>query len=162
MAEVGGMMTPAEFIAAIGPAARTSMAKTKIPASFTIAEGALESGWGKSLLATQGHNLFGVKADKAWHGDILTMNTREFLKKQWVMVPARWRKYPDWLSCIDDHAAFLLTNPRYRPAFAACGDAEAFTKAVAAAGYATDPTYADKIIAVIHAHQLTTFDKGNL
>lgn len=152
-------MTSAEFIAAIGPAARASMLKTKIPASFTIAEGALESGWGKSKLATDGHNLFGVKADKAWQGDILAMNTREFLKGQWIMVPAKWRKYPDWQSCIDDHAAFLLTNPRYKQAFACSADCQAFTRAVAAAGYATDPTYADKIISVIRAHGLAALDR---
>jgi flagellum-specific peptidoglycan hydrolase FlgJ len=151
-------MTPAEFIAAISPAARASMAKTRIPASFTIAEGALESGWAKSALAVQARNLFGVKADAAWHGDVLTMNTREFLKGKWVMVPAKWRKYSDWQGCMDDHAAFLLNNKRYKPAFEHCGDGESFTRAVAAAGYATDPTYADKIISVICAHGLTAYD----
>ncbi len=151
-------MNPDDFIAAVAPAAQASMAHTRIPASFAIAEGALESGWGKSQLAIDGHNLFGVKADPAWHGDILAMRTREFIKSEWIIVPANWRKYPDWLSCIADHASFLLTNPRYQPAFAQCGDAEAFTRAVAAAGYATDPDYASKIIAVIRAHALARFD----
>ncbi|WP_394779085.1 glycoside hydrolase family 73 protein [Undibacterium sp.] len=150
-------MNPVDFVAAIAPAARVSMAKTKIPASFVIAEGALESGWGGSQLAANARNLFGVKADPAWKGDVLTMNTREFLKGQWVMVPARWRKYPDWQSCIDDHAAFLLGNPRYRPAFAFT-DAASFTRAIATAGYATDPTYADKILSIIRSRALSTFD----
>ncbi len=97
-------MKPDDFIAAIGPAARTSMAATKIPASFTVAEGALESGWGASKLASSGFSLFGVKADASWTGSVLTMQTREYLKGQWVMVPARWRKYPDWLASIEDHA----------------------------------------------------------
>ena len=151
-------MTPADFIAAIAPAARASMLKTKVPASFVIAEGALESAWGKSMLASQACNLFGVKADSSWHGDVLTMNTREFIDHQWVIEPARWRKYPGWLPCIDDHAAFLLQNLRYRPAFAFVGDTEKFTRAVAAAGYATDPTYADKIISIIRGHGLKQFD----
>lgn len=146
-------MTPAEFIDAVGPAARSSAAATGIPASFTVAEGALESGWGRSQLATEGFNLFGVKADPAWHGDVLTMPTREFLKGQWVLVDARWRKYPGWLGAIADHAAFLMGNPRYAAAFQA-PDAEGFTKAVAAAGYATDPAYADKILSIIRAHNL--------
>jgi flagellum-specific peptidoglycan hydrolase FlgJ len=153
-------MAPSDFIATVAPAAHASMLDTKIPASFVIAEGALESGWGKSQLAIYGHNLFGVKADPAWHGDILAMRTREFIKGEWAIVPANWRKYPDWLSCITDHAAFLLTNPRYQPAFAQCGNAEAFTRVVAAAGYATDPDYASKIIAVIRAHTLTRFDSA--
>ncbi|MGO4379756.1 glycoside hydrolase family 73 protein [Pseudoduganella sp. RAF53_2] len=151
-------MTPAEFVAAVGPAARASMAVTRIPASFTVAQAALESSWGKSQLAVQARNLFGVKASAGWTGDVLTMDTREFIKGQWVVVPARWRTYADWLACIDDHAQFLLKNPRYKPAFA-CRDAESFVRAVAAAGYATDPQYADKIIAVIRGRSLTALDK---
>lgn len=151
-------MTPEDFIAAIGPAARASAIRTRVPASFAIAEGALESGWGASQLALQARNLFGVKADLAWRGDVLLMPTREFLKGQWRMQPARWRKYPDWQGCIDDHAAFLQANPRYKPAFS-CRGGEAFARAVATAGYATDPQYADKLIAVMRARNLATFDR---
>lgn len=148
-------MTPADFIAAIAPAARASMAKTRIPASFVLAEGALESGWGNHA---PGMNLFGVKADPSWTGPIITVRTREFLHGQWTVVDAKFRAYQDWQGCIDDHAKFLTGNPRYRQAFA-CADAEAFARAVAAAGYATDPTYADKIIAVMRARRLAQFDK---
>lgn len=150
-------MTPQQFIAAISQSAVQSMKTTGIPASFVIAEGALESGWGGSQLVAQAKNLFGVKAGESWHGPVLTMNTREYLNGQWVVVPARWRQYPDWLSCITDHAAFLLTNPRYKSAFQ-FKDGISFAKAVAAAGYATDPAYAQKIGEVINAHQLDQFD----
>lgn len=86
-------MTPQEFIAAISPAAQASMRLNKIPASFTVAQAALESSWAKSQLALTGFNLFGVKADKSWKGAALTLPTREFINKQWVTVPAVWRKY---------------------------------------------------------------------
>lgn len=152
-------MTPADFIAAISPAARASMTKSHIPASLVIAQGALESSWGRSALAVDAFNLFGVKADPSWKGETVQMPTREFTNGHWVTVPAKWRKYPDWLACIDDHAAFLRYNPRYHPAFEHCGDVEAFTRAIAKAGYATDPTYADKIISIIHGHSLTKFDQ---
>jgi flagellum-specific peptidoglycan hydrolase FlgJ len=152
-------MTPVEFIKTISDAARASMAKTKIPASFTIAEGALESGWAKSALVVQARNLFGVKADPAWHGEVLTMDTPEFLKGQWVTVSAKWRKYADWQACMDDHAQFLLTNRRYAHALT-CKDGESFAQAVAAAGYATDPKYADKLISVMRTHDLAQFDIG--
>lgn len=152
-------MKPEEFIAAIAPAARASMGKTKIPASFVIAEGALESGWGGSRLAAEAKNLFGVKADKAWRGDVLTMRTQEFIKGQWIVETALWRKYANWQGCMDDHAAFLLTNPRYKPAFA-CADATSFARAIQTCGYATDPQYADKILSVMRAHNLAQFDKG--
>lgn len=152
-------MLPADFIRQIAPAAQESQAKTKIPASFTVAEAALESGWGESLLARTGFNLFGVKADKSWHGDTLTMRTREFIRGKPVIVDALWRKYPDWLACIDDHARFLMTNRRYSKAFGFTRG-EDFAYAVAAAGYATDPQYATKLTSIIRRHHLASLDGG--
>lgn len=152
-------MKPDDFIAAIAPAAVASAKLTKIPASFTIAEGALESGWGSSGLLVQCCNMFGVKADKAWAGEILSMPTLEYINGKKVTVIAKWRKYPNWQACIDDHAKFLLTNKRYAGAFKFT-DAAGFTRAVAAAGYATDPQYADKILSIIRSHNLTRFDNA--
>lgn len=150
-------MNPADFIAAVAPAARRAMAASGIPASFTIAEGALESGWG---IAAPGNNLFGVKADALWRGAVTAQRTREFVGGAWVAATAVFRAYPDWQGCIDDHAAFLLENPRYRACFARPAlDGERFAQAVAAAGYATDPAYADKLIATMRAHGLSRFDQ---
>lgn len=150
-------MNAIDFIAAIASAAQASMHSTRIPASFVIAEAALESAWGDSLLAKKGMNLFGVKADASWKGPTLTMQTREFLHGAWCVVPALWRKYDDWLGCINDHAEFLIANPRYRSAFSAT-DGEAFAQAVAAAGYATDPLYAQKLISIMRMHNLKQYD----
>lgn len=150
-------MSPQDFIAQIGPAAQESAKTTGIPASFAVAEAALESGWGASQLAAKAFNLFGVKADPSWRGLTLSMNTREFLSGQWVMQPALWRKYSDWLGSIDDHAQFLLTNQRYKPAFSH-QDGIGFAEAVQAAGYATDPQYAAKIAEIITAHGLASLD----
>jgi len=151
-------MTPDTFIKMIAPAAQASSKITRIPASFTVAEAALESGWGASALVTEACNLFGVKADASWLGDTVMMPTREYLNGQWVTVPAKWRKYPTWLASINDHAQFLLKNPRYQGAFVNCSDVEAFTNAIAKAGYATDPQYASKILAIIKVHNLAQFD----
>jgi flagellum-specific peptidoglycan hydrolase FlgJ len=150
-------MTPQDFITAIKDDAILSAKVTKIPASFTIAQAALESGWGTSLLSTEAHNLFGVKADTSWHGETIVMRTREFIKGKWIYVPALWRKYPSWIGGINDHGAFLINNPRYKKAFATKNVSE-FTQAVAAAGYATDPEYANKILTVIRAHKLEQYD----
>ena len=151
------MTSQENFIAAIKDAAIASAAISKIPASFTIAEAALESAWGSSLLATKGHNLFGVKADKAWTGDTLSIRTREYYTGRWVFVDALWRKYPDWFGSITDHAKFLTTNKRYATAFLA-KNVEDFTAAIAKAGYATDPLYAHKILSVIRANKLEVLD----
>lgn len=75
------------------------------------------------------------------------------------MVPARWRKYADWQECMDDHATFLHQNRRYESCFECCSG-DAFARAVAKAGYATDPDYAAKLISIIDKHQLARLDGG--
>ena len=149
-------MTPQDFIAAVKDDAMVSAAQSKIYASFAIAEAAIESAWGASKLAIQGHNLFGVKADKAWTGDTIGFRTREYANNQWVFVNALWRKYPSWLGSFADHAAFLH-HKRYAKAFLS-SNVDDFTIAVANAGYATDPLYANKIIILINQHDLKQFD----
>ena len=150
-------MTPQEFISSVGKAARESMATTHIPASFVVADAALESGWGRSMLTDQAFNLFGVKADPSWHGATWTMQTREYLNGQWVVVPAVWRKYTNWLGSISDHAQFLLANPRYKNCFDH-KDGVGFAQAVQAAGYATDPLYSQKLASIIKQYNLSTLD----
>lgn len=152
-------MNPSEFIMRLASGAVASAKASGVPASITIAQAALESAWGESGLTKAGNNLFGIKADNLWRGQTLTMNTKEFIKGQWVVVPALWRKYPSWQASIDDHAAFLKRNPRYKACFT-CTSAPAFAKALAQAGYATDPTYADKVIGVMKQHNLMALDGG--
>jgi len=151
-------MTPEDFIAAIAPAAVASARLTGISAAFVIAQGALESGWDKSGLALSAMNLFGVKADASWLGETVSIPTEEFLGGKYVIVAAKWRKYPTWQACLDDHAAFFRINPRYAAALLVRGDALAFAAAIVKAGYCTDPNYLAKIADVIHAHNLMQYD----
>jgi len=147
-------MLPKDFIAVIAPVAQQSQLITKIPASFVIADAALESGWGNDA---PGMNLFGVKANSSWHGEIIMESTREFIHGLWVRVNAPFRSYSDWLGSISDHADFLLANPRYKGAFA-YNDGINFANAVAASGYATDPQYAQKLANIINTHNLQQYD----
>jgi flagellum-specific peptidoglycan hydrolase FlgJ len=147
-------MTPQAFIAAISPAAVSLMATSKIPASFTVSEAALESGWGADC---PGFNIFGIKADASWHGPVTTDQTDEVVNGHEVTITANFRAYPSWLASLTDHAQFLLTNSRYQPAFAYT-TGTLFAQAVAAAGYATDPDYAAKIISIIKTHNLSALD----
>ncbi len=151
-------MIPKDFIAAIGPAAQASMRASKISASFTIAQAALESGWGTSKTAINAKNLFNIKADPSWKGPTWSMASTEHANGKDVLVPARWRVYPSWQACFDDRSKFFATNKRYANCFKAVGG-EAWALAVAAAGYATDPNYAAKLIAVIRTHNLAAFDE---
>jgi flagellum-specific peptidoglycan hydrolase FlgJ len=147
-------MTPKDFISAVTPAAKTSAAKTNIPASFTVAQSALESAWGSRA---PGFNLFGIKADASWHGAVVAVATHESINGKSVPITANFRAYADWLGSISDHAAFLKCNPRYQPAFAHT-DGVGFARAIAAAGYATDPLYGQKLVSIIAAHDLAALD----
>jgi flagellum-specific peptidoglycan hydrolase FlgJ len=150
-------MSPSEFLDQIVPAARASHRASGIPASFTLAQAALESAWGASKLAKQGFNLFGVKADSAWKGAVLMMETAEFENGKRVMVMARWRQYPTWGACLADRVDFFKRNKRYAACFKET-TGPGWCRAVAAAGYATDPDYADKLLAMIKGRNLERFD----
>lgn len=147
-------MKPSVFVETIAPAAVASAALSKVPASFTIAQAALESGWGAHC---PGNNLFGIKADASWTGPSTRQDTREVINGESVMIRANFRSYPDWQGCMDDRAKFLQGNKRYAKAFSA-KDGQEFARAIAAAGYATDPDYADKLVSIMERHNLARFD----
>jgi flagellar rod assembly protein/muramidase FlgJ len=153
-------MTPTDFIAAVAPGAIVTQLRTGVPAGFTIAQAALESGWGTSGLAqAPANNLFGIKATVDWKGRTVDLPTHEWVCGQMVQCVAHWRAYDSWGDSLLDHAAFLTGNPRYHAAFAHTDDSAEFARAVAAAGYATDPAYADKVIATMRAHNLAQYDR---
>jgi flagellum-specific peptidoglycan hydrolase FlgJ len=151
-------MKPEQFLDMLLPAAQACHAVHGIPASFTLAQAALESSWGASKLANSGCNLFGVKADPSWHGATTMIQTREVLNGQSVMVPGKWRCYKDWGECLDDRAAFFQKNKRYAACFKET-TGEGWARAVAAAGYATDPDYAEKLLGVMRGRNLQRFDQ---
>lgn len=148
-------MKPDDFFAQLLSGARACQAANGIPVSFTLAQAALESSWGERAV---GANLFGVKADQSWTGAVTLVPTHEYIKGQEVAETDKFRCYSTWAECLADHAQFLLRNPRYEKCFAE-KTGEGWCRAVAAAGYATDPAYADKLISVIRAHSLTRFDQ---
>jgi hypothetical protein len=143
-------MTKVDFLTQLTPAALECEKLSGIPHAFTLAQGALESAWGSSVLATKGFNLFGVKADASWHGETLVLPTKEHLSGKDVTVMAKWRKYANWGECMLDHAKFFHTNPRYKHALETTDPIE-FAKRAAAAGYATDPKYAQLLITIINS-----------
>lgn len=147
-------MKPQDFLDKIVPLAQACQASTGIPASFTIAQAALESSWGERA---PGCNLFGVKADSAWHGATVDFNTHEVVKGVSMPMVCKFRAYRTWGECLDDHANFFRVNPRYARCFKET-TGPGWARAVAAAKYATDPNYADSLIAVMAGRNLTRFD----
>ena len=151
-------MTPQEFIAQISASAVQSMKSSRIPASFTVAEAALESGWGSSRLYAEAKNIFGVKADPSWDGPFIDMPTHEYVNGRLTQVMARWRKYDTYQACFDEHAKFLHDNERYGACFERQYTGPEFAIEIARCGYSTDPDYAEKMASIIRQHNLMELD----
>lgn len=147
-------MKPQEFIDKIVPFAQECQRNTGIPASFTIAQSALESSWGASA---PGCNLFGIKPGPKWQGPVTIVKTHEVIDGQWKAVMAQFRAYRTWGECLADRAGFFRDNPRYKDCFNET-TGPGWARAVAKAKYATDPQYAAKLIAIMDGRKLTQYD----
>lgn len=152
-------MNRADFVKSLSAAAVASAKITGIPASFTVAQAVLESGWGTSDLCRGACNIFGVKADSSWRGETIDLPTKEYVDGKPITVIAKWRKYQDFAACLIDRATFLKRNPRYRLAFTGQRTGEDFARQIAAAGYATDPRYAEKLCSIIRSNNFSALDK---
>ncbi|QRK07921.1 glucosaminidase domain-containing protein [Archangium violaceum] len=146
------------FIDRVAADAIKSQRQTGVPASVTLAQALLESGAGKSSLATKGNNFFGIKGEgPAGH---VTMPTKEYSRSRgWHTVNANFRKYNTPAESFADHGKFLRENKRYANAFKHTDDAAQFAREIHRAGYATDPGYADKLISIINKYDLQRFDQ---
>lgn len=151
-------MNPQAFLDQIVPAAQACQRASGIPASFTMAQAALESSWGARA---PGCNLFGIKADKSWTGAITMVNTHEVVRGVSVPIVDKFRCYRTWGECLADRAEFFRKNPRYAKCFNET-TGHGWARAVAAAGYATDPDYASKLIAVMDGRNMTRFDTSGV
>lgn len=147
------------FIFKIVPGAKASQKATGVPASVTIAQAILESSWGRSYLAREANNLFGVKAlTKPGPAGVLMMDAWEVENGFDVVRPEPFRKYNSVAESIADHGLFFVENSRYRDALRARDDANEFARRIAAAGYATDPGYAPKLIGLMERWDLHKYD----
>ena len=147
-------MPPSAFINLLLPAAQATHRVTGIPASFILAQAALESGWGARA---PGNNLFGIKPGPKWKGPTVTVTTHEFIKGVRTKVDDKFRAYPTLDACMADHAAFFKANPRYAACFKE-KTGEGWARAAAKAGYATDPKYAELLISIMRGRNMSQYD----
>ena len=149
--------TREQFIKKVGPMAQENAKVSKILASLIIVQAILESNNGNSGLTTQGNALFGIKANTSWRGKVWTGSTVEYYDGQRTNIVAGFRAYDSWKESIEDHSKLLTSLPRYQ---AVVGEKDYIKacKAIQAAGYATDPQYANKLIQLIEANKLTQYD----
>jgi len=123
-----------------------------------VAQAALESAWGTSFLAKQACNIFGVKAGKGWKGGVISLPTMEFRDGKWVREVATWRVYLSWNEAIVGYSRLIQSLSWFKDALPYAdpphgdGDPDRWIDALlpklGEPGWATDPRYKDKIVAV--------------
>lgn len=146
------------FIKTLRPHAEAAGARLGIDPGLLLAQAALETGWGKSVIkesdGSSSHNLFGIKADQRWDGGAVTTGTLEYREGVAVREKASFRAYESYTESFEDYVRFLAEQPRYKTALAHSAEPEKFAAALQQAGYATDPHYAEKIVAIYKREEL--------
>ncbi len=150
------------FLNNVAPAARQVASARGLYASLMIAQAALESGWGGSYLSTSAYNLFGVK----WNGSgaYINLSTQEYYGGAYHTVMARFQRYSSYTESLNAYANLICSH------FPRSTKSQASSYAVAAQNlrngvygtYATDPSYASKLISVIERYNLTQYDTGTV
>ena len=143
--------TTLDYIEKYAAIAVNEMHKYKIPASITLAQGVLESGSGRSELASKSNNHFGIKCHTTWKGDRVYHDDDE--------KGECFRKYVYVETSYNDHSLFLTQRKRYAFLFDYdIKDYEKWAYGLRKAGYATDKKYPEKLLRIIEDYELHRFD----
>jgi LysM repeat protein len=146
-----GRVTPEMYIELFKDAAVADMLKMGVPASITLAQGMYESDYGNSPLAKSANNHFGIKCHKDWNGD--TYHQDDDAPNEC------FRRYEHVMESYDDHSSFLRNRERYHFLFNLdITDYKGWAHGLKKAGYATNPAYASRLIAIIERYKLYEHD----
>ncbi|MBC6138034.1 GW domain-containing glycosaminoglycan-binding protein [Listeria innocua] len=161
VSQAGMTLSQQQFIQSIASDAQDLQKEEKILTSVTLAQAILESNWGESGLSTSANNLFGIKG--SYEGSSVSMGTQEFSNGKAYHTQADFRKYPDKKSSLVDHAQLFINgvsgNPDLYSAVIGETDYKKAAHAIQDAGYATDPSYAEKLISTIETYNLDNYDQ---
>lgn len=148
-----------DFVATMLPMAEEAAQKIGVDARYLVAQAALETGWGKSIIrqadGSSSHNLFGIKAQRGWEGESARVLTTEYNGGKAVKESAAFRTYDSFQQSFNDYVSFLQGNGRYQDALGSTANPDHFVRELQEAGYATDPQYARKIAQI--ARQMQTY-----
>ena len=149
----GSYPTEEAYINEFKSLAISEMKRTGIPASISIAQGIIESDMGRSRLAREANNHFGIKCHDDWSGPIVRHSDDRRNEC--------FRKYSHPEESYKDHSDFLRKEPRYRSLFSLdAKDYKGWARGLKRAGYATNPDYANMLIKKIQEYNLDRFDSG--
>ncbi len=156
----GTKLSPSEFKNKFGPAMIEATKGTPLLPSVKLAQAALETGWGKHVIG-DANNMFGIKAKGApneyWNGESVTAGTTEYYGGKKGSYNLGFRKYNSLEDSIKDHSRLLMSLPRYKEVRSATTP-EDQARALKSGGYATSPTYDDKLISIINKYDFKSLD----
>jgi len=140
-----------KYIVTYSQIAIQEMKVYRIPASITLAQGIFESNAGRSKLAVEANNHFGIKCHKDWNGDTFIQDDET--KNEC------FRKYDNPDESFRDHSWFLTQRDRYKSLFSLdIKDYKGWALGLKVAGYATNPKYPELLIKAIETYELFKFD----
>lgn len=176
------VLQPEAFVRSLAESALRLEQQFGLSAALTIAQAALETGWGKHQIVhqrsaedelrrieggrgeypflpdgTPSYNLFGIKRHKSGLPFVIAW-THEVIRGQRVRIPDRFRRYQDYDESLLDRYRFLTENPRYERVLAAADPFEAAIE-LQRSGYATDPDYASKLHSIMRNRVLPVLEE---
>lgn len=153
-------MTRQEFIEMVSDIVMRVNAKRNFPlfSSVVIAQACLETGYGQSDRMMKSHAIFGIKATSSWKGKVYSTKTKEcYDKVSFVTITDSFRAYNTFEESIEDYFDLICKSSRYRKSLQANSPRQCI-QAIKDGGYATDPSYVDKIMNIIYSNNLERFD----
>lgn len=158
----GPITTAEQFVRQLQPYAEQAAKELGVEPKAILAQAALESGWGKSLIKTRdgesSFNVFNIKADKSWQGPQAKVSTLEFDHGVAQKVNAGFRTYGSFKESFNDYVDFIKSNPRYQQALKQAGNTQRYMHELQQAGYATDPRYAEKVMSIYQSNSMDAMD----
>lgn len=150
--------SPASFVESLRPMAQKIAATLGIDSDVLLSQSALETGWGQKVIqcadGSSSFNFFNIKAGDSWQGAVVKVPTIEYQNGIAVREWASFRAYNSPEESFADYARLISENPRYQQALECADNPRAYVAALASAGYATDPHYAQKVLAVLDSEHV--------
>lgn len=147
-----------DFVQKLYPYAEQAAKELGISPKVLLAQAALETGWGRSVIkhsdGSNSFNLFNIKAGKSWQGEQTRVSTMEYVNGVTRKEQSGFRSYNSYQESFNDYVNFIKNNPRYQNALQHAGNGERYLQELQRAGYATDPSYARKVMSIYHGNTL--------
>lgn len=147
-----------DFVKSIWPQAKQAASILGLDPKILMAQAALETGWGKFVAkdadGSSSNNLFNIKSTGNHPFESVQVKTKEYIADTAINTTASFRKYPTVEQSFNDYVSLIKGNERYQNAVASAGNPELYVNELRKAGYATDPKYGSKILAIYHGDEL--------